>query len=241
MIKAAIEKILSLGEIKTYLKDGAVYSDRALHLVVPPLPAPLGVETLQGLVDYLEADIDNISETHLAIVVRDPYRVDIVSDLDDTQMIRKIYLSSVFVERGFPFNQFVPMENFIISLQTCFAEDQKRLALQIFLGSVSDEHTATYTDNGVKQTTVAKVGLTILQNVDVPNPVILRPHRSFPEIEPVPAPFILRMRTSSTGSKPEVALFECDGGKWKVETVLEIKKWLTAKLAEFSVGIPVIA
>lgn len=48
--------------------------------------------------------------------------------------------------------------------------------------------------------------------------------------------FIFRLR-SQAGAIPECALFEADGGKWKLDAVLAIKAWLEQQ----QLGLPVVA
>jgi len=244
MIKAAIEKILSLGEIRIFERDGLPYADRELHLVKPPAPAALQIETLTGIVDYLKADIDQVTSRSIkpiALIVHGPKRVDVISCLDGDYLSRKMYLSAVNSDKGvFQFGSFSPLENFIVSLQSGFLDDDFRAAILKVVGNIKTGAEATFDDDGVTQTVTAKAGITRVENVVVPNPVSLRPFRTFPEIDPLTSDFILRIRKGG-GVMPEAALFECDGGAWELQTAIKIKEWLVDKLMEASLDIPVIA
>lgn len=61
----------------------------------------------------------------------------------------------------------------------------------------------------------------------VPNPVYLKPFRTFTEITQPESAFVLRMRESGG---IQVALFEADGGAWKNEAILAIKDYLEIQL-----------
>lgn len=95
------------------------------------------------------------------------------------------------------------------------------------VGNVKEEAVNTIGDDGVSQSVVAKMGVATVGNVKVPNPVLLKPYRTFVEVEQPESNFIFRMRKG-----PECALFEADGGAWKLEAIDNIKEYLTAELAE---------
>ena len=82
-------------------------------------------------------------------------------------------------------------------------------------------------DNGVSQQTVTTAGgVVLVGTAPVPNPVTLAPYRTFREIEQPESLFVLRMRTGKDGEKPTAALFEADGGSWKLEAIKRIAAYL---------------
>ena len=56
--------------------------------------------------------------------------------------------------------------------------------------------------------------------------VTLKPFRTFREIEQPESEFILRYQNRNG---IEAALFEGDGGCWKLDAILRIKEWLSDK------------
>jgi len=89
-------------------------------------------------------------------------------------------------------------------------------------------------DDGVTQAVEAKTGIARVENVTVPNPVTLRPYRTFLDVAEQPkCLFVFRMRQADKG--PECALFEADSGLWKLEAIRQIKDWLYANAAGVSV------
>jgi hypothetical protein len=78
---------------------------------------------------------------------------------------------------------------------------------------------------------VAKLGVATVSNTQVPNPIKLKPFRTFAEIEQPESEFILRLQDG-----PRIALFAADGGKWKLEAINSIKKYF--QLMEL--GVPII-
>jgi hypothetical protein len=51
------------------------------------------------------------------------------------------------------------------------------------------------------------------------------------------AEFLFRLKGGSENSVPQVALFEADGGKWKVDAINEVRRYLDT----LALGIPVVA
>ena len=58
----------------------------------------------------------------------------------------------------------------------------------------------------------------------VPNPVTLAPFRTFRDVAQPASLFVLRVQGG--GETPNVALFEADGGAWRLAAIENIKKWL---------------
>ena len=69
-----------------------------------------------------------------------------------------------------------------------------------------------------------------LADVIVPNPVKLRPYRTFAEIEQPESSYVFRIKDSERG--PAFKLVEADGGLWKNVTMKKIKEYLELELAE---------
>jgi len=66
-----------------------------------------------------------------------------------------------------------------------------------------------------------------LEAAAVPNPVMLAPYRTFPEVEQPASPFVLRLKQGPEGGRPSLALFEADGGKWQLEAVKRVRTYLS--------------
>ena len=73
--------------------------------------------------------------------------------------------------------------------------------------------------------------------VALPNPVRLKPYRTFREVSQPGSLFVVRAKRADDGGLPKVALFEADGGKWKLEAIDNIRQYLTSKIAD----IPILA
>ena len=83
----------------------------------------------------------------------------------------------------FVFNHFMDQEKFCINLQSKFIDDPEtdRALLLKFAGTVEAGTVAEYGDDGVTQKATVKTGIASKGDAIVPNPVRLRPYRTFLE------------------------------------------------------------
>jgi hypothetical protein len=109
-------------------------------------------------------------------------------------------------------------------------EDREKL-LKI-VGNIRDENVTEFGDDGVTQQVQARTGITRIENIVVPNPVVLKPYRTFTEVEQPESSFILRMRKG-----PEVALFEADGRAWENKAICNIRDYLRKELEGIEINI----
>ena len=121
-------------------------------------------------------------------------------------------------------------ETFLIALQSKFIPGDDRELLLKFAGTVEDGTVAQYNDDGITQKATVKTGIASKGDALVPNPVRLRPFRTFVEVEQPESSFVFRMKQ---GNGVECAIFEADGGAWKNVAMQNIKEYLQSELKEF--------
>jgi hypothetical protein len=132
---------------------------------------------------------------------------------------------------GFRYGSFIDHEEFCINVQAKFIDDpdtDKALLLK-FAGTVEHGSVAEYGDDGVTQKATVKTGIASKTDAVVPNPVRLRPYRTFIEVDQPASEFIFRMKQERGIS---CAIFEADGGAWKNAAMKNIKNYLELELAE---------
>lgn len=226
MIKEAIEKILKLAPvhapIKTVEINGQTYTNNDLELIHQPTTPTLRVHNLSGVVEYLQNDFDD--RYPVLIHVISPTEVRVVSRFN-SDMKRNTLISAEALLPTIPFDRFLDLEHFNILLQSCFVDSVERAQALAVVGNVRDEKVMAFGDDGVSQQVTAKAGVATVEAVKVPNPVVLKPFRTFVEIEQPFSPFVLRLKDG-----PTAALFEADGGAWKVAAIAEIKEYLRFQL-----------
>ena len=88
---------------------------------------------------------------------------------------------------------------------------------------------ATICDGQVQLMATVTSGARGKENKLVPSPCILRPIRTFIEVEQPASDFIFRLRTGAE-DKVLAGLFEADGGAWKITAMSNIVKYLRETL-----------
>ena len=240
--KEALQYIVGLREAKVQEVNGDVYSDKELHRIDPYYPKAnaFTVSTLTSLVDYIKAGIDSMSDK-MIIVVKSPTEVVLMSMLDENRD-REVLVRVEANIPNFYYGDFINHEKFLIGVQSKFINDEttdKDLLLK-FAGTVEDGTVAEYGDDGVSQKATVKTGIASKREAIVPNPVKLRPFRTFVEVEQPVSEFVFRMQNSRHDGIA-CAIFEADGGAWKNEAMKSIKEYLQAELAEYSEQFTVIS
>ena len=235
----AVKEITELAEraagegVLLTLEDGREVSTRQLHPLpkdhAPDEPAALVVHSLQGLVDYLDANRDQLKAEECMVHVAGPQRVRVVSRLQERAK-RFAYLEAEAEDLvDGVLEQWHDLERMNISLQSLFTDAGDRGRVLDTLGNVTADAEVKTTDDGFSQEVTSRKGLKAF--TPVPNPVELAPYRTFREVEQPLSPFILRMDKGSL----RVALFEADGGAWELEAVTRIHAWLEGKVGGFPI------
>lgn len=238
MLKEFVEKILDLGKPEIVNLNCIDYSSRPLCMVVPPkLFSGIELHTLQGLADAITVKVDKLNPEQFVLIVHSHAGVSLVKSGTDLHGRREV-LVNVNLSDGeiFPFNKFIPREEFVIGLQSRFVQDVVTGDLLRLTSALESSVVALAEDDGISQRTTVKQGVALKEQVTVKGRRSLRPYRTFREIDQPASEFVFRLR-SVGGEVPQCALFEADGGKWKLDAVLEIKKWIEQK----NLGVPIVA
>lgn len=236
MIKEALQYIVGLGEanIMDIDVDGKTqtYSDKSLYLLNKNIPKAdyITMHTLSSLVDYIKSNIDTMADK-MIIEVASPTKVRLFSPLDDNR--NREYLVEVDARvPDFKFNDFMDQEKFCINLQSKFLNEGDRVLVLKFAGTVETGTIAEYGDDGITQKATVKTGIASKSEAVVPNPVNLTPYRTFLEVEQPSSDFIFRMKQDKYDGIV-CAIFEADGGAWKIEATKRIKEYLQRELANY--------
>jgi hypothetical protein len=223
---AAIEKI----EI-----DGRTYTSRAIHEVLEPQAKTLTVSTLTGFTDYIKTNIDGLVTKLLVAHIEAPGIVWLRSALHGQFEQRTAHLVADFsknteITADRKFGTFLPSEDFHVYMQAFFEDTPHKLEILKYVGNSAGSHVETVQDDGVTQRMTAKVELASVDLVEIPNPVTLRPYRTFNEIDQPESKFIFRAQKG-----PQFALFPADNNAWKLAAKLSIKKYLQTEIPELHV------
>lgn len=237
MLKEFVEKIASMSGLQTTTIGDLTYTDRQSHLVTEPSIARVTVHTLTGLVTAVQAKLDAILPAAYVLLVEDCSTV-VLERRETDRYGRRQELVRAALSDGqpFTFGKFLDREEFVIGIQSRFQETEDLKEVLKVASNLTASLVAQAEDDGVSQKTTVKQGVNLKEEVKVKGRVSLKPYRTFREIEQPASDFVFRLR-SSGGGIPGCALFEADGGKWQLDAVLAIKRWLDGQ----DLQIPVIA
>lgn len=235
MIKEALQYLVELGKAEEHTINGDTYSDKPLHRIDMYIPKANAIEmhTLTSLVDYIKSDVDTMSEK-MIVEVASPTKVNLHSQLDYNRDREKLVSVSARVPE-FSFNNFMDQEKFCINLQSKFIDDPQtdRSLILKFAGTVEAGTVADYGDDGITQKATVKTGIVSKGDAIIPNPVKLRPYRTFLEVEQPISEFIFRMKQDKYDGI-NCAIFEADGGAWQIAATKAIKEYLQFELADMT-------
>ena len=228
MTRDALQYVVGLKTAEVLDINGERYVDKDVYRVDNELRASaIQMNTLTSLVDYLKAGVDTMAEKMLVQVVT-PTKVRVLSMLDADRKREELVEVEAMIP-DFEYGRYMGNERFIIALQSKFIDNDDRALLLKFAGTVKDESIAEYGDDGVTQKATVKTGITSVGDAIVPNPVKLRPFRTFVEVTQPESAFVFRMRQAD-GRGIECAIFEADGGAWKNVAMKSIKEYLQFEL-----------
>ena len=246
MIKEAIDKILQLDVPNFHRVGDLEYTDKNLQLIKPPQVGEVQCSTLQGLVDLFDEELDDVTVDAVLVHITSPTSVELISRKADDHGRRRVWAKADYPKcETFKFGTWHNPESFIISAQQSFQRVKiegddgaflKDLDYVLDVASkISAEQIQSHDDDGVAQRVSMRSGV-VLKAETVLRPLVnLAPYRTFAEIDQALSQFVFRARVGDGGVN--LALFEGDGGRWKLAAVAAIKAWLQPKFGD----VPVIS
>ena len=209
---------------------GHTYANKALRRYdTANYAEPVKATTLSALADYIVNCREEFTEGRRMIIhVVSPTKVRLMSALDGERKREVLFETDAQVS-GFHFDQWYDQESFMIGLQANFAKTADLDAVLLLAGNIESKNEQTYSDDGCTQVATMTVGVAAKADAIVPNPVQLRPYRTFQEVEQPVSQFVFRIGDRGT---PEFKLVEAEGGIWKTEAVRKIKDYLELVLSE---------
>jgi hypothetical protein len=241
MIKEALKYIIDLNKPEIIKVDGKEYSDKILYQVEPEIyrPDALHISTLSAFIDYIRDNKDYLKYEDLIIHIKSHNEIELMSKLD-YKAERNCYLKCSAADSHFRFGSFYDAESFNIALQSMFCDAGNRADILKITGRVRAEGVQTTGDDGITQSVVTKQGIVLGDTTNIPNPVLIAPYRTFVEVSQPISQFVFRARGEE--GMPMFALFEADGGVWKLTAVQRIKDYIVNALDDNGIeGISVIA
>lgn len=216
---------------------GKTYCDKNLaRYDKEEMARPLTATSLSSLIDYINGKQKELRDS-MIIHVESPTKVRLISGLTKERNREELFCVTTN-SNGFEFDHAYDQERFIINMQTAFEQTDETALILTVAGNVESKTVANYGDDGTSQKATISKGIAGKEDVLVPNPVILRPYRTFLEVEQPESKFIFRIKEGNDG-QPFFKLIEADGGIWKYEAVASIKEYLQENINP-ALGITII-
>ena len=237
MIKEALQYVVGLNKPEVIEVNGHSYTDKRLDRIEPVVireTSAAELSTLTSFVDCVKARVErdrayNYSNLYLHIISPTCVKAyEKANELDGYKTdICKAYAELPEVNFGYYYDG----ESFNILLQSRFCQDETTKGLLRIVGNVKSSDVQTRSDNGTTQTVQTSRGIVLKEDTPLPNPVTLAPFRTFVEIDQVASAFIFRAKETKKSyevdeKEIQFALFEADGGAWKIEATQRIKTYL---------------
>jgi hypothetical protein len=249
MIKEALQYLfdngVKLAEAQAPIIDKTVegrhYTSKELTPVKPPLITALTISTLGSLIELCSGQFGGDTEgfegfdpkEHVLHVV-DERTVKVVTAISNAWKVRETLIECKLAETNtFQFNKYLTQEDFIIGLLASFVDTEDRGPLTKLAGNATAEQVVTLVDDGVTQAISVKSGAYMQDSQTVKGMVMLAPWRTFRDVSQPKSQFLFRVKKD--GDTPKFALFEADGGAWKLEAVENIARKLSAGLTSATV------
>ncbi len=239
-----LEKVEEMVQPQTLTEGIRTFVDKPMHMLVDEIAAdtPLHTNSLSSVVDYIKsnADFDALASDGRKIIhVEDEKTVWLYTEMNSFKKRSALLFASAWVS-SFPFDQWLSLENFIISVQANFVTDEHRDELLSFVATVKQDTGVEQQDDGVTQKVTTRSGVSLSRTSKVPNPITLRPFRTFSEVEQPESTFVFRVKAEEGGGV-KAALFAADGEAWRHDAILKIREYFQTHVVKEDDSVIVLA
>lgn len=226
MLAKMIDKIVSLKQTQTFEIGGQTYTDGHLTRIPPHVDRPecITVSGLDGVCKLIRTELEMVGVTIL-VQAKSYKTVEVMTTYLPDFSRNALYRAEADVpglRTGFR-----DRETALIELRSLLIPGEGTAYLLDLLSRITDEKSVTTRDNGVTQAVEARQGVALNALVEIKPRVLLRPFRTFLEVEQPESEFLLRVDADKG-----IGFFEADGGVWKLEAKRNIADYFTSHLAD---------
>lgn len=182
MLAKMIDKIVSLKETKIFEIDGQTYADAPLTRIPPHVDRPdcISVSGLDSICKLIRTELEKVGTTIMVQVKS-----------NDTVEVMTTYLSDFSRNTLYRAKADAPglrtgfrgREVALIELRSLCIPNEGTAYLLDLLSRMTNENSVSTNDNGVTQTVEARQGVALNAVVEIKPRVMLRPFRTFLEVE----------------------------------------------------------
>lgn len=233
-----IEQLVLRGQTVT-VDNQAFSSMRMEPVIFTPRAKTLLVHSLLGFCAYVNSKFDGAEKKDFMVVVNNEESVDLVSKIYGKDRVRETLLrAEIGSVDKFDFNTFMCQEEFAIQFRSLFVPNTKNdtdYVLQ-FASKLSGGTSISTEDDGITQQVGVKRGVSgNLVGKETARPIVrLAPYRTFREIKQPESEFLLRSRIDDN-NVPKLALYEADGGAWKISAIHGIAEYIAQNCADVQI------
>lgn len=238
--KEALEYLVEQGKklspVERLTFDDREYTRQEIKAVQAPVRTALRVSTLRALIDlcqgkFGDSAFEGFDPAKNVVHVVDHEQVQVVAAQSDNWARREVLIDcKLNATEQFPFGQWLSQDQFIIKLLSCCVHSDDRDYLAKLAGNALAEKVGQSQDDGVSQTVNTKHGVHMVGPETVKNILPLHFYRTFREVTQPPTHCLVRLKQAAENVIPQFALFEADGGAWKLEAIENVARFLRAAL-----------
>jgi hypothetical protein len=221
-----IDKIVSLKETKIFEIDGQTYADASLTRIPPHVDRPdcISVSGLDSICKLIRTELEKVGTT-IMVQVKSNDTVEVMTTYLSDFSRNTLYRAKA--DAPGLYTGFRGREVALIELRSLCIPNEGTAYLLDLLSRMTNENSVSTNDNGVTQTVEARQGIALNAVVEIKPRVMLRPFRTFLEVEQPESEFLLRVDPDEG-----IGFFEADGGIWKLEAKKNIADYFLKNMGD---------
>ena len=202
------------------------YADATLTRIPPHVDRPdcISVSGLDSICKLIRTELEKV-DTTIMVQVKSNDTVEVMttylSDFSRNTLYRA-KADAPGLRTGFRGREVA-----LIELRSLCIPNEGTAYLLDLLSRMTNENSVSTNDNGVTQTVEARQGVALNAVVEIKPRVMLRPFRTFLEVEQPESEFLLRVDPDEG-----IGFFEADGGIWKLEAKKNIADYFLKNMGD---------
>lgn len=226
MLAKMIDKIVSLKETKIFEIGGQTYADASLTRIPPHVDRPdcISVSGLDSICKLIRTELEKVGTT-IMVQVKSNDTVEVMTTYLSDFSRNTLYRAKA--DAPGLYTGFRGREVALIELRSLCIPNEGTAYLLDLLSRMTNENSVSTNDNGVTQTVEARQGVALNALVEIKPRVMLRPFRTFLEVEQPESEFLLRVDPDEG-----IGFFEADGGIWKLEAKKNIADYFLKNMGD---------
>ena len=222
-----IERIVTENKVQVIEANGRCYATKNLVEIMPrkDVAKEIGFSDLSSIVEIVKREKGRFA-LPIYINIETEKSVSVITSLDIEKEREKPY-SAVAEGSRFNFGSGYDYERFVIAIRSQFIQTPNTANLLQLLKKVSNIESVETSDDGITQSVVAKQGAMLASDVKISPIIRLAPFRTFIEVEQPDSDFLFRISDRNV-----FALYEADGGAWKIKAKKNIRAFFEAALGD---------